>query len=290
MAGPSPLGRSMLVTGGAGGLGAAIANAAVTAGYRVVVIDVVEAPTMLGVEARIVSIVDERAVEQLFDDVGVPDVIVNNAGIVRFGPLVSLALDDFRAVVDVNLVGTFIVARAAARRWIDAQRPGVIVNVTSINGVAAGPNAGAYGASKAAIALLTSQMALEWGRHGIRVNAVAPGLIDAGMSEPIYADPDTRAVRQSKVPLGRLGRAEDVADVVMFLASPQAAYVHGQNIVVDGGVAGSVIAHLPRPASLDSASPGATVGGVNEVGAAGAAVAGVDAVDEVAGNVAPDPD
>jgi NAD(P)-dependent dehydrogenase (short-subunit alcohol dehydrogenase family) len=255
MASSSPLGRSMLVTGGAGGLGAAIASAAVAAGYRVGVVDLVEAPSAPGIEAHVASILDERAVEQLLDEFGVPDVVVNNAGIVRFGPLVSLDLDDFRAVVDVNLVGTFIVARAAARRWIEADQPGVIVNVTSINGVAAGPNAGAYGASKAAVALLTAQMALEWGRHNIRVNAVAPGLIDAGMSEPIYADPVTRAARESKVPLGRLGRAEDVADVVLFLASPQAAYVHGQNIVVDGGVAGSVIAHLPRPASVDSIAP-----------------------------------
>jgi NAD(P)-dependent dehydrogenase (short-subunit alcohol dehydrogenase family) len=99
-------------------------------------------------------------------------------------------------------------------------------------------------------------MALEWGRHGIRVNAVAPGLIDAGMSEPIYADPATRAVRSSKVPLGRLGTAADVVDVVLFLASDAARYVHGQNIVVDGGVTGSVIAHLPRPAVVDSVGHG----------------------------------
>jgi len=179
-------------------------------------------------------------------------VVVNNAGIVRFGPLVDLREDDWREVVEVNLTGTFIVARAAARRWISDGRPGVIVNVTSMNGVAAGPNAGSYGASKAAVALLTAQMALEWGPHGIRVNAVAPGLIDAGMSGPIYADPETREARESKVPLGRLGTADDIAAVVMFLASDAAAYLTGQNIVVDGGVTGSVIAHLPRPAAVDS--------------------------------------
>jgi NAD(P)-dependent dehydrogenase (short-subunit alcohol dehydrogenase family) len=130
-----------------------------------------------------------------------------------------------------------------------------VVNVTSMNGVAAGPNAGAYGSSKAGVALLTSQMALEWGPSGIRVNAVAPGLIDAGMSEPIYADPEVRAARESKVPLGRLGVASDITDVVLFLASDRAAYIHGQNIVVDGGVTGSVIAHLPRPAAVDSVGP-----------------------------------
>lgn len=241
-----------IVTGGARGLGASIAAAAHLAGHRVGVIDPVALPSNGALAAFACSVADEAAVERVLDEFGVPDVVVNNAGIVRFGPLTDLALDDFRSVLDVNLVGSFVVARAAARRWIAEGRPGCIVNVTSMNGVAAGPNAGAYGASKAALALLTSQMAIEWGPYGIRVNAVAPGLIDAGMSEPIYADPATRDARESKVPLGRLGTAGDVADVVLFLASERAAYVHGQNIVVDGGVTGSVIAHLPRPASVDS--------------------------------------
>ena len=153
----------MLVTGGARGLGAAIAAAAHATGYRVGVIDVA-APADDSVEAFDASVTDEAAVDAVLDKFGTPDVVVNNAGIVRFGPLVDLDVDDFRAVVDVNLVGTFIVARAAARRWIEAGRTGAIVNVTSMNGVAAGPNAGAYGATKAAIALLTAQMALEWGR------------------------------------------------------------------------------------------------------------------------------
>ena len=255
----------MLVTGGARGLGAAIAAAADAAGYRVGVIDVLEASspaagvnghaTPASIHAFSASVADEQAVEAVLDEFGVPDVVVNNAGIVRFGPLVDLDVADFRAVVDVNLVGSFVVARAAARRWIERRRPGCVVNVTSMNGVAAGPNAGAYGSSKAAVALLTSQMAIEWGPSGIRVNTVAPGLIDAGMSEPIYADPTVRAARESKVPLGRLGVASDISNVVLFLASDAAAYIHGQNIVVDGGVTGSVIAHLPRPAAVDSVGP-----------------------------------
>lgn len=251
--------RSMIVTGGARGLGASIARAAAAAGYRVGVLDV-EPLAWNGhgdiehadVASMVGSVADEAAVEAAFLSFGTPDVVVNNAGIVRFGPLVDHSVDDFRAVLDVNLVGSFLVARAAARRWIAEGRPGCVVNLGSMNGVAAGPNAGAYGSSKAAISLLTSQMALEWGAHGIRVNAVAPGLIDAGMSEPIYADPATRDARESKVPLGRLGTADDIADVVLYLASDRAAYVHGQTLTVDGGVTGSVIAHLPRPASVDS--------------------------------------
>jgi NAD(P)-dependent dehydrogenase (short-subunit alcohol dehydrogenase family) len=243
----------MLITGAATGIGAAIATAAGAAGYRVGVIDVADPVGFAGsVTVFRASVADDSAIDAIFDEFGTPDVVVNNAGIVRFGPLVDLDVVDWRAVLEVNLTGTFLVARAAARRWIAAGRPGTIVNLTSINGVAAGPNAGAYGASKAAVALLTSQMALEWGEHGIRVNSVAPGLIDAGMSAPIYADLATREARESKVPLGRLGTSRDVADMVLFLASDQAAYVTGQNMVVDGGVTGSVIAHLPRPASVDS--------------------------------------
>lgn len=245
--------RSMIVTGGARGLGAAIARAAAADGYRVGVIDV-EPVGWNGydVTPMIASVADEHAIEEAFARFGTPDVVVNNAGIVRFGPLLEHTVDDFRSVLDVNLVGAFVVARAGARRWIAEDRPGCVINLGSMNGVAAGPNAGAYGSSKAGIALLTSQMAIEWGPHRIRVNAVAPGLIDAGMSEPIYADPATRGARESKVPLGRLGTADDVADVVLYLASDRAAYIHGQTVTVDGGVTGSVIAHLPRPASVDS--------------------------------------
>ncbi|MDH4278641.1 MAG: SDR family oxidoreductase, partial [Acidimicrobiia bacterium] len=210
--GPVPR-RSMLVTGAARGLGASIASHAAERGYRVAAVDL-EFPSgdhdRPGITAYRASVNDEIAVADVLDDFGTPDVTVNNAGIVRFGPLVDQSVDDFRAVVDVNLVGCFVVAAAVARRLIDGMQPGSIINITSMNGVAAGPNAGAYGASKAGIAMLTAQMALEWGGHGIRVNAVAPGLIDAGMSEPIYADPSTRSARESKVPLGRLGTAADI--------------------------------------------------------------------------------
>ena len=127
-----------------------------------------------------------------------------------------------------------------------------------MNGVAPGPNAGAYGATKAGVALLTQQMALEWGPLGIRANAVAPGLIDAGMSEPIYADPEIRRRRSERVPVGRLGTGADVAAVVLFLLSPAAAYVNGTEILVDGGVTMSVISTLPRPKGVDSVGPTTT--------------------------------
>ncbi|HEY0777513.1 MAG TPA: SDR family oxidoreductase, partial [Gemmatirosa sp.] len=127
-----------------------------------------------------------------------------------------------------------------------------IVNIASINGIAAAPNAGAYTASKAAVIKLTEQMALEWGAAGVRVNAVAPGLINAGMSEAINADPEARRLRQARVPLGRLGTAEDVAETVLFLGSAKATYLTGQTVAVDGGITVSALHKMPRPSAVDA--------------------------------------
>ncbi len=247
-----------LVTGAARGIGKTIAERLTTDGWRVAMLDREQgqieeaAATVLGAVPLAVDIADEPAVEAALASLGSPvGLVVNNAGIVRFGPLLDMAVSEFRAVVDVNLVGTFIVARAAARA-MSVSGGGSIVNITSMNGVAPGPNAGAYGATKAGIALLTQQMAVEWGGHGIRVNCVAPGLINAGMSESIFADAAVREAREAKVPLGRLGNGEDIAAAVSFLASDQASYITGQNLLVDGGVTMSIIANLPRPKSIDS--------------------------------------
>lgn len=239
---------SLLVTGAARGIGAAIAAAGVERGWRVAALDR-DAPEVPGAEPLVADVTDEAAVADAIDDFGPPDIAVNNAGIVRFGPLADLDLDDWRAVVDVNLTGTFVVARAVARAARAADRAAAVVNIASINGVAPGPGAGAYGATKAAVMLLTQQMALEWAPD-IRVNAVAPGLVDAGMSEPIYADPESRRARSERVPLGRLGTEADIVDAVLWLASDEARYITGQTLTVDGGVTMAMLTTLPRPATL----------------------------------------
>ncbi|GIX14885.1 MAG: hypothetical protein KatS3mg118_2844 [Paracoccaceae bacterium] len=174
-----------------------------------------------------------------------PDLLVNNAGIGRFAPLMDIDIADFRAVLKVNLEGAFIMARACARGMAE-RGGGAIVNITSLNALTAGPGAGAYPAAKAGLARLTEQMAQEWGPLGIRVNAVAPGFIDAGISTPFYRDPEVRALRAGAVPARRLGTAEDVAEAVAFLASGAAAYVNGVQLPVDGGVAVSLLSQLPR--------------------------------------------
>ena len=260
---------TVIVTGGANGLGAEIAMTAAHSGWYVGVLDANADAAKRRVAtigpnavALVADTTDEAAVENALDQFGdatgqaAPTALVCNAGIVRFGPLLDVSIEDWRLVADVNLTGTFVSARAVARRMVAAKQPGAIVAITSMNGVAPGPNAGAYGATKAAIARLAQQMALEWGQFGIRVNAVAPGLIDAGMSEPIYNDPDIRERRSQRVPLGRLGTAADVAGTVMFLLSDQAAYITGTELLVDGGVTMSVINTLPRPQAVDNVGTG----------------------------------
>jgi len=248
-----------VVTGAGNGIGAVIARHLVKEGYRVGVWDVDEAAAAavaaeLGsaAVAATVDVADEASVEAGFAALpGPPALVVNNAGRVRFGPLLTLAADDWREVLDVNLTGTFLVSRAAARRMAEAGG-GAIVSISSVNGIAAAPNAGAYTSTKAAIIMLTEQMALEFAPSGVRVNCVAPGLILAGMSDPIYADAEIRELRQSKVPLGSLGTADDVAAAVLFLASDKAGYITGQTIAVDGGLTKAAMLGLARPKAVDT--------------------------------------
>src|SRR5262249_2823779 len=232
----SPM-KSALVTGAAQGLGATIAERLAGDGYRVALLDADgervgrRAATLPDAIALGVDITDEAAVDAMAASLsdafgGAPDVLVNNAGIVRFGNLLEHSLADFRRVLDVNLTGAFIVTKAIARGML-ARGSGAIINITSLNAIAVSPDAGAYPAAKAALATLTEQFALVLGPHGIRVNAIAPGFIDAGMSAPIYADAEARELRSASVPIGSLGTADDVANAVLFLASEKARYVHG---------------------------------------------------------------
>jgi NAD(P)-dependent dehydrogenase (short-subunit alcohol dehydrogenase family) len=252
-------GKWLVVTGGGHGIGEAIGRRGAAAGWSVAVWDVdLEAARQvadsLGTEAQAsrVDVTDESAVQDALARLpAAPSAVVNNAGTVRFGPLLELDRADWERAIAVNLTGAFVVARAAARAMKDAGT-GCIVNIASINGVAAAPYAGGYSASKAGLIMLTQQMALEWAPFGLRVNAVAPGLIDAGMSEPIYADPQVRELRTARVPLNRLGTAEDIAEAVLYVIGEGASYVTGQTLVVDGGITTATLGALARPASVDS--------------------------------------
>ena len=241
----------MLVTGAANGIGRAIAEAADRAGYRVGVLDLslkeaeaVAASLTHGV-ALSCDVTAADQVNQVLDAFGDIDVLVNNAGILRPGPLIDHDPDDFSLVINTNLNSVFFVGQAAAKKMRE-KGSGSIVNMASIVGIHPSPNNGAYAAAKGGVLALTQHMSMEWGQYGIRVNAVAPGFIDAGMSARFFENQHVRDQRTGAVPLGRLGTAEDVVKAVLFLASDDAAYISGETLTVDGGVVNSVLKNLPR--------------------------------------------
>ena len=192
------------------------------------------------------DVTNQESIKKAFEKFGeIPDLLVNNVGIVLFGPLEEHSVEDYSKSLNINLLGSFITSRILINDMIK-RGSGSIINMSSVNGVNPGIGIGAYPASKAGIISMTQQMAIEWGKFGIRVNCISPGFIDAGMSKPIYEDPKVRELRGGAVPSGRLGEADDIANAVLFLDSENASYVNGHNLVVDGGVISSVIAQLPR--------------------------------------------
>lgn len=244
--------KSAVVTGAADGLGAEIAEALAEAGYRVGVLDI-RAELARATAARLdnavameADVTDPESIQQALADFGeVPDLWVNNAGIVRFGGLEEQSIEDYRDTLNVNFMGSCLCARLVAPGML-ARGSGHIINLTSVNGVHPAPGVGLYSGTKAGMAIMTQAMAIEWGPRGVRANAIAPGFIDAGMSKPIYADPKVREVRGGGVPLRRLGEGSDIANAVLFLDSDAASYINGHQLVIDGGVINSVMAHLPR--------------------------------------------
>jgi NAD(P)-dependent dehydrogenase (short-subunit alcohol dehydrogenase family) len=232
-------GRRVLVTGGAHGIGAATAALFAAHGASVVLADrdvsAVEAhASALGAEWHEYDQADPASIERLAAAVGVVDVLVNNAGILAVGPLLDMDAPTIRRVLDVDLVGVILLMRLVARGLVDRGR-GAIVNVSSQLAFAGSGTRAVYSAAKAAVAQVTKAAAVEWGPHGVRVNAVAPGRTLTRMTEPFLRDPADRARGLEHIPLGRFGEPEDIARAVVFLASDAAAYVTGHTLVVDGG-------------------------------------------------------
>lgn len=253
--------RRAIVTGAARGLGEAVAARLVRDGWNVALVDVapeVEATAArlaasredvhaLGMIADVSSEGDvERAVSATVDAFGGIDALVNDAGVGGPDtPVVETDLAVFRRVLEVNLVGTFLMARSVGRALLAQGTGGSIVNLGSILGQRGEAGAGAYCASKAAVALLTQVLALELGPHGVRVNTISPGNMESemhwdyvrGLAEELGVgfEEARRRVRES-VPLGRHGTGDDIAGTVAWLCSEDASYVTGQTIGVNGGV------------------------------------------------------
>lgn len=236
--------KRAVVTGGGRGIGAAIVDRLRSDGYDVIPLDLQPGDGVVQCD-----VTDPMAVAATAAGIGAIDVLVNNAGAWRFAALEDVTDEDFAAAIDVNLKGPFHCARAFGRTMLE-QGHGVIVNVVSIAARHANPAVGSYGPSKAALVSLTEQIALEWGPRGIRCNAVGPGLVPTPGTGAVYDDPEVRAVRAGAIPLGRLAEPTDIANVVAFLVSDDAAYVTGQVIYVDGGLSKGLMTLLPRPPEM----------------------------------------
>lgn len=245
MNGTSPLtGSRALVTGASSGLGAHFAGVLGRAGARLVLaarrIEALEelsaqlAKDDIDSEVLALDVTDAPQATAALADQGPFDIVVNNAGIVRSNPALKQSEEDWDAVLDTNLKGMFVVAQATARAMKDAAVAGSIINVASILGIRQAGEVLPYAVSKAGVIQMTKSMALEVARHGIRVNALAPGYLATDLNRDFFESPPGQAMIQ-RIPMRRLGQLEDLDGPLILLASPASKYMNGSVIVVDGG-------------------------------------------------------
>lgn len=240
-----------IVTGAARGIGLAITKRFLAEGWRVAMVDI-EAEELLAAHAKIdvedaVALVCDvsdpvqvrKVVSAAVEAFGRIDAVVNNAGIAIFKPLLETGYEDWSRVLAVNLNGPFLMVQEAAPMMAETGG-GAVVNIGSISGLRASTLRVAYGTSKAALAHLTKQQAMELGEIGVRANLIAPGPVDTAMAKAVHS-PEIRADYHDTIPLNRYGLEEEIANGVFFLCSDQASYITGQTLAVDGGFDGAGI-------------------------------------------------
>lgn len=253
-------GKTCVVTGGSGGIGRAIALAFGTEGARVAVLDrdaagAGESAAIIGAAggeavAVVCDVTDRASVEAAAREVekalGGAEVLVNNAGIPGTGNLIDMPPEDWERVLRVNLTGYFHCMQVFGRGMV-ARRSGAMVHISSINAVAPIAGSGSYPVAKAGVSAMSHQLAAELGQFGVRSNTVLPGMMSTSMGGRSYSErPEVARARAEYIPLGRTGLPEDIAQAVLYLASPRAAYVSGAEILVDGALKDGLIRHRPK--------------------------------------------
>jgi NAD(P)-dependent dehydrogenase (short-subunit alcohol dehydrogenase family) len=249
-------GRRAVVTGAGSGIGQGSALALARVGVQVVAIDRDDAALAttldmaraadLPIDGVACDVTDSAALSRSAADLAAVDILVNAAGIGRAGSLLDLDLEDWEAVLAVNLTGYLRTARAFAPAMVE-RGGGSLIHIASISARHPQPGSGAYSASKSAVAMMSQQLAYELGPSGVRSNSVSPGLVRTPMTEAYYQADGVAERRDAAVPIGRVARADDIADVVVFLASDRARYVTGADITVDGGFSTRLMGTVPRP-------------------------------------------
>jgi NAD(P)-dependent dehydrogenase (short-subunit alcohol dehydrogenase family) len=238
-------GKSAIVTGASSGLGAHFARVLAGAGAMVGLLarrkdllDALAAELGKGAVAIACDVTDaasvERAMAEAWDQLGGIDIVVNNAGMTSGDSGLELDEATWDAIVDTNLKSAWLVAKAAATRMIEAKRGGAIVNIASILGLRVAGRALPYAASKAGLIQLTEALALEWARHGIRVNALAPGYIRTDLNSDFFASPAGEAMIK-RIPARRLGELQDLDAPFLLLCSEASRFMTGSTVVADGG-------------------------------------------------------
>ncbi|HEY5478464.1 MAG TPA: 3-oxoacyl-[acyl-carrier-protein] reductase [Gaiellaceae bacterium] len=233
-------GKRALITGAARGIGRAIAAQLKGAGAEVLCCDLPgtseneEVAREVGGQALYADVTKTDDVEKLIAEAGEIDILINNAGITRDGLLARMSEEDWRAVIDVNLTSVYLMCRAAIRGMMK-RRSGTIVNLSSVVGLHGNFGQTNYAASKAGIVGFTKSLAREAGTRGVRVNAVAPGYIETRLTDVLPEEVKTKMLEATS--LGRFGQPEDIARAVHFLCSDEAAFITGEVLVVDGGMA-----------------------------------------------------
>lgn len=257
-------GRLVVVSGAGSGIGAAIAQGLAAVGARVALLDrdahaaerVAAALRDQGADAHVFEcdIADEAAVQAAAANVrqgmGQCDALINNAGLLRPGSLDAMSLAEWNAVLAVNLTGYLLCSREFGRDMRERGR-GSIVHIASISALHPQTRSGAYSASKAAVLLLSKQLAAEWGPQGVRSNAICPGMIRTALSAKFYEETGFEAKRAAVTASRRVGEPIDIANPAIFLASERAGYINGAEIVVDGGLDCMLMDMVPRPGFND---------------------------------------